>query len=423
MIIHMSLVKKPRIRDYWSTTPIYDSHYASSLHMSRDRFSAILTMLHLNNNESYVPRGNPGHDPLHKVRPIVDHLFKQFSEQYIPLEQLTIDEGICGFRGRVRFRVFIKGKPEKYGIKIYELCEAESGYACAFEVYTGKDLLAEENLNSALNVVDRLSTKYQNKGYTIYMDRYFSSPKVFDHLWEKGTKAVGTVMPNREGMPKQSFQKILKRGEFISRHRNHLLAVKWKDVRDVHMLSTVHKAEMRTDERSRQRKQKPAAVLDYNKYKVGVDRSDQLLAYYAYRRRQVKWWKKLFLHLFDLAIVNACILYNTTHAHKLRLQQFMEAVAASLVMSVGLQDQETGPGPQKEGRLLGRNHFPHKIPSTPGSGRTTGQRKCRVCAEKGKRTTGKAARKETSIMCKQCDVPLCIGECFEMFHKKEKYWE
>jgi hypothetical protein len=45
---------------------------------------------------------------------------------YIPDEELTVDEGICGFRGRVHFRVFIKGKPEKYGMKIF-LCEATSG--------------------------------------------------------------------------------------------------------------------------------------------------------------------------------------------------------------------------------------------------------------------------------------------------------
>ena len=135
------------------------------------------------------------------------------------------------------------------------------------------------------------------------------------------------------------------------------------------MLSNVHKAEMKTDEYSRQRKLKPAAVLDYNKDKVGVDCSDQLLAYYTYHRRQVKWWKKLFLHLFDLAIVNACILYN-----RIRLQQFMEEVPASLVTSAGLQDQETGPGPQQEGRLLRRNHFLYKIPSTPGSGCTSGQK-------------------------------------------------
>jgi hypothetical protein len=48
---------------------------------------------------------------------------------------------------------------------------------------------------------------------------------------------------------------------------------------------------------------KPSAVFDYNKYKTGVDRSDQMLSYYSFATKTIKWWKKLFFHLFDLAVV------------------------------------------------------------------------------------------------------------------------
>jgi hypothetical protein len=54
---------------------------------------------------------------------------------------------------------------------------------------------------------------------------------------------------------------------------------------------------------------KPVAVLVYNKYKTGVDRSDQMLAYYSFEM-MIKWWKKLSFHLFDLVVVNAHILHN-----------------------------------------------------------------------------------------------------------------
>ena len=57
---------------------------------------------------------------------------------------------------------------------------------------------------------------------------------------------------------------------------------------------------------------KPAAVLDYNKYKASVDRSDQMLSYYSFERKTIKCWKKLFFHLFDLVVVNAHILHNKT---------------------------------------------------------------------------------------------------------------
>jgi hypothetical protein len=43
------------------------------------------------------------------------------------------------------------------------------------------------------------------------MDRWFSSPKIFDHLWGCKTKAVGTVMSNRKEVPKQAFSGELKK--------------------------------------------------------------------------------------------------------------------------------------------------------------------------------------------------------------------
>jgi hypothetical protein len=47
-------------------------------------------------------------------------------------------------------------------------------------------------------------------------------------------------MSNRKELPKQAFSVKLKKGEKISRQREHLVAIKWKDVRDVHFLTTAH---------------------------------------------------------------------------------------------------------------------------------------------------------------------------------------
>ena len=107
----MGFVRKPRLRDYWSTNPIFDSKFASSLQIPRDRFFSMLTFLHLNNNDTYIPRGNPGHDPLYKLRPVFNKLMNDFHTFYIPDEEMTVDEGICDFRG-IHFIVFIKEKPD-----------------------------------------------------------------------------------------------------------------------------------------------------------------------------------------------------------------------------------------------------------------------------------------------------------------------
>ena len=107
----MSTLHKSSLLDYWSSRPIIHTPYASSVGMSRDRFLAILTMFHLNNNDEKAARGQLGNDPLFKIRPVIETLTNKFQDVYTPEERLTIDEAICSFRGRIFFRIYIKGKP------------------------------------------------------------------------------------------------------------------------------------------------------------------------------------------------------------------------------------------------------------------------------------------------------------------------
>jgi hypothetical protein len=106
--------------------------------------------------------------------------------------------------------VYIKGKPHKYGIKMFELCEAKSGYAYNLYVYTGAHPINSEH-NTAFSVADRLCDKIKRKGHCVNMDRWFSSPKIFYLLLGCKTESVGTVMSNRKEMPKQAFSEKLKK--------------------------------------------------------------------------------------------------------------------------------------------------------------------------------------------------------------------
>jgi hypothetical protein len=91
-------------------------------------------MFHLNNNAVKAARGQRDYGPLFTLRQITDTLITEFHDVDTPDEQLTIDEAICPFRGRVFFRVYIKGKPHKYGIKMLEFCEAKRVYVYSLEV-------------------------------------------------------------------------------------------------------------------------------------------------------------------------------------------------------------------------------------------------------------------------------------------------
>jgi hypothetical protein len=151
------------------------------------------------------------------------------------------------------------------------------------------------------------------------MDRWFSSPQIFNHLCGCKKKAVGTVTSNRKEMPKTAFSGKLKKGGKISGQRDHLLAIKWRDIRDVCFLTTVHEDVLvEVSLRGAHHKIKPSSVLDYNMYKTGVNRSDQMLSCYSFQRKTIKWWKIHFFRLFDLVVVNAHILHNKTSKIKCR---------------------------------------------------------------------------------------------------------
>jgi len=102
---------------------------------------------------------------------------------------------------------------------------------------------------------------------------------------------------------------------------------------------------------------KAATVLDYNKCKSVVDRSDQMLSYYSFERKVIKWWKKLFFHLFDLAVVNAHILDTKTNKKKILLEIFSEKVTEGLLASAGMEIQVHCRTCNPAGRLTGRDHF------------------------------------------------------------------
>ncbi|KAL8606239.1 hypothetical protein ACOMHN_012871 [Nucella lapillus] len=74
-------------------------------------------------------------------------------------------------------------------------------------------------------------------------------------------------------------------------------------------------------------KLKQEAVQDYIDHMAGVDKSDQLMSYTPFHRKTMKWWKKMFFHLFTLSIIQSSILHEIYHTgrggKKLPLKQFV----------------------------------------------------------------------------------------------------
>ena len=87
--------------------------------MIMNRFQLIEIFLHFNNNldPNYDPL-DENRDRLHKVRPILDILRGQCKNVWYPGKELSVDQSLVLFKGRVKFRQYIKTKRARFGIKL-----------------------------------------------------------------------------------------------------------------------------------------------------------------------------------------------------------------------------------------------------------------------------------------------------------------
>ena len=95
----------------------------------------------MNDNSKHVKKGQPGHDPLFKVRPFLDPLIQNFQDAYQPSRELSIDESMIGFKGRLSFIQYLPKKPTKWGMKAFVLADSRNEYTYNWRLYTGTIIL------------------------------------------------------------------------------------------------------------------------------------------------------------------------------------------------------------------------------------------------------------------------------------------
>ena len=272
-------------------------------------------------------------------------------------------------------------------------------------------------------MVLKLVEGLEQKGHHIYCDNYYTSPALFSDLRRLGFGACGTVRVDRRGMPIEVKTAKLKKGEMKSAVvEEGMLALKWMDKRPVTMLSTIHDESTVTKRRrtrlapgGHEEIEKPTMIERYNTYMGGVDKADQLMSYYGFSHRTLKWWRRAFFHLVDNAIVNSYILYTLSEQadRKLDHKQYRIQLARQLL---GGSDDHTHPHNRRLSGLppparLTERHFLEKVP--PCSSGRPSQPACVVCSNK--RARGK---KTTTYQCKECKLAMCVVPCFELYHTK-----
>lgn len=318
----MSRNKKLEVKDYWSVDPLLYTP-AFGKYMARDRYLQILKNLHFANNEEA-----DNNNRLHKVQYVLEEIKRRFKSQFYPFQNLVIDESMILFKGRLSFKQYIKTKRHRFGIKLYVLCDCDSGIVLDFIVYVGKDTYAEQEnitgLGASGNIVAMLMKSYLNYGHSLYTDNFYSSPILSNYLFERTTNSCGTVRSNRLHMPK--IDEKLKKGDVAFRNSDICSVMKWKDRRDVTMITTMHENKMitldRIDRATNENVKKPMCVVDYNSKMGAVDRSDMLISSIDSLRKSIKWYKKLFIHTLDICVLNSHGMFSTKHPIKYPLAKF-----------------------------------------------------------------------------------------------------
>ncbi|XP_054256976.1 piggyBac transposable element-derived protein 4-like [Macrosteles quadrilineatus] len=393
LLLHMGHIKLPKIQDYWKKDKLFKTCFGE--YMARDRFLLILRCLH------FVRADATSTDRLHKIRSIVDYFNNKMINIYNAGKELSLDEAMVLWRGRLAFKQYIKGKRHKYGIKLYVLTEP-NGLILKFAVYAGAlDQLAGEG--HASKVVMYLMREKLGRAHSIYMDNFYNSIELATELLEEKTYTTGTLRADRKKNPKTVVNAKVKKGESVEKYYKGVMCGKWRDKRTVLYLSTQYYNEMGTATNKRgQEKLKPYPIIKYNEYMKGVDRQDQFLSYYPCERKTLRWYKKLFVHILQMSVLNAFFLFNKhTFGKKLPLLEFRLEVIRHLLSPVDIQNQRP--------RKVATDHLPTKNPV--GRNNKTLRRRCVICYTKG-------IRKDSVYQCEGCaEKPaLCLGDCFKEYH-------
>ncbi|GBL89013.1 hypothetical protein AVEN_255169-1 [Araneus ventricosus] len=133
------------------------------------------------------------------------------------------------------------------------------------------------------------------------MDNFFSSVPLFKCLKTKNIYAVGTIRPDRLGLPKLIDDKKIKPGDLDYQISDQGISFfKWKDNRSVHFLSNYHgndifKVQRRLKDGTKIDVTVPIVVKDYNGHMGELIKPTCYVLFMIGTGNRKKWWHRLFL--------------------------------------------------------------------------------------------------------------------------------
>lgn len=358
IIIFSTYNKRPAQRDYWSTDPFLRSDIVCNS-MSRDKFEKIKSSLKCSQLEDKNES-----DRVWRVRAITEIFNKNIKMFGYFCTAFSIDEMMVKYFGRCALKQFIRGKPIRFGIKLWALCSS-FGYLFHFDIYCGKNETIERLANCALGsrvVMQMLehmlkSSSPRKLGLNhIYFDNLFCSPDLLVHLKKVGLQATGTVRENRVNT-KNVVDKKAPKGTYVVQHdqSSGINFITVQDSKPVSILSTAAGvsplgAVKRYSKTDKQKKEIafPNAFKNYNQFMGGVDLHDQYCNKVLPIFRSKKWTWNILMRIIQASITNATVLWNTVQPDKKQgIKEFAIEISKHYLQRVSLKTHELAKGTKR----------------------------------------------------------------------------
>jgi hypothetical protein len=312
---YMSICNLPEYEMYWERVNNKFGQPAVYNTMSKNRFDVIKSNFSMYKNNDHLKNNKSST----LAESAINYFNKIFSSKYIPGRDLSLDEGICPWKGKLKFKTFNPMKPEKYGIKSCILCDSKSGYCLKLKICSESSTVE----NIVMNLIDG----YKWKNHIVYMDNYYNSVRLTELLLSNGIYICGTLRQYRgtsESFEEQ-FKKMKKEEIFYEINTKYIVGG-YYDKKPIMFISSFHQPTNDLKEKlvkkmnnvdntkvlvySKKTIEIPTALKEYNKYMGGVDLCDQMSKYYTCVRKSKTWIRKFQFYLIEIALYNSFIVYK-----------------------------------------------------------------------------------------------------------------
>lgn len=307
-------------------------------------------------------QASPG-DKCYQLRHALKTLNQASKKTFFPSGRLSFDEGGVGVRSRLcPCRQYNKDKPEKYRVDMFILAESKHPYnVLHVDVYQGKnarnidiDERAHAHPTTRKAVVNacyktNLDNDVDGDGMRlIAMDNRYMCPELAVFLRDTmSILSVGTCRSNRVGMPKELLdmkKNEAERGDVNITYDedNDIVVLEWFDNKIVRACSSIPNAAMEEIKRRVGSElvdvKCPTLLRLYQLHMFGVDKGDQHRAHmagFASKAHFKKWYKKVFLGILDIMMLNGYAAWHLAREKRPQLKnfkrhEFYQYVAAQL---------------------------------------------------------------------------------------------